>query len=93
VTTPPRYRNVKLRCAKCRRQFGHAESLQGKEFVITVDERYLDGPATTLSHTALQCKCGYRPAVSVVSVDKAAPKAWELGADLMIGAPNSGLPQ
>jgi hypothetical protein len=93
VTAPLRRRRVRLRCARCRRQFGPAIRLVNGEFIIDVDERHLDLPATTLGYTAVQCKCGFRPAVNTASVDRAARKAWELGMDLMVGAPNFGLPR
>jgi hypothetical protein len=92
VTAPPRRREVRLRCAKCRRQVGKARNGIRRYFILDIDDDRLDGPATTLTHTAIRCICNYRPRINAEDAGAAAERAWELGRDLMLGAPDYGLP-
>ena len=88
-----RYRSVKLRCAKCRRPHGTAENGIRRYYVLDIPDAHLNGPETTQTHTALQCRCGAQPRLNIDDACAAAERAYALGTDLFVGAPDYGLPR
>jgi len=70
---------------------GRSDRLQNGKYDVDIDERVLDAPRTTPTHTALVCRCGFRPQVNIARAEAAAPRAFDQRRDLMIGAPNFGL--
>jgi hypothetical protein len=93
VTTPSG--SVRLRCGHCNRLLDRAEErLSG--WVLAGRERAMIPARVTAGQAAYRCKCGPEPGreiqVSMARVAELAPRAAELGVDLLAGLPRYGLP-
>jgi hypothetical protein len=88
VTTP----SVRLRCGHCRRLLDRAEQRIGG-WVLGGREHAMIPRRVTATGAAYLCKCGAKHDISLERVAGLAPRAAELGRDLLAGLPRYGLPQ